>query len=715
MTPRAKTSPTRTAKLPPFRNPAVALEARVEDLLSRMTLDEKIKTVQWPQPLDRLGVNFRMGWAETLHGVAWSGIATVFPQPIAMGATFDTALVHRIADAISDELRAKYNRSLKLGDKWPTPGLLAGAPTINIFRDPRWGRGMEGYGEDPVLMARMAVAFIEGLQGNHPRYIKAAACVKHYAVHSGPESIRHNFNAKVSDKDLYETYLPAFKAACDAGAASIMGSYNLINGAHGCAGKRLLTEVLRDQWHWRGMAIPDSGATDDIIKHYKMFEHEIDSCVLIAKSGMDLGGGPYRHIKQALDEGRVTEDDINRSARNVIGCCIRVGLAEKPEDVPFAKIPMSVVNCDKHRKLAHEAAVKGMVLLKNRNGILPLKTQRRILVTGPNAYDNDVFLGNYFGESPHSPSILEALVERGGHDRLVNYRKGCMGFQPNTNPLEVVTPMAKGKEAVIAVMGLTPNYEGEEFEPIISPAVGDRVDIGLPAHQVEFVKNLCSHGKPVILVITSGSPVVEPELFDMVDAIIYAWYPGEQGGNALADIIYGNAVPSGRLPVTVPMSLKQVPAFEDYSMVGRTYRYLKQKPLFPFGFGLSYTTFAYDKLRLDSKSIRAGRCVTVSVDVTNTGKVAGDEVVQLYLTDDKASVRTPQYALKDFRRVHLKPGQCKRLSFCLTPEMMKLVDKKGQSVLEPGSFTVHIGGACPSPRSVEVGAPQPVHGVFAVR
>jgi len=417
-------------------------------------------------------------------------------------------------------------------------------------------------------------------------------------------------------------------------------------------------------------------------------------------------------IKQEL----VTEQEIDDAIFYHLRTRFRLGLFDPAETVPYTSIPADVINCTKHRTLSHEAAVKSVVLLKNSNGILPLGDGvRRILVTGPNAADQDVLLGNYFGVNNRMSTIMEAVVDRAGPQRVVVYRKGVVAHSKNLNIHEVVTGLARGSDVTIAVMGLNPTMEGEEFDPILSPHIGDRVDIGFPEHQIEFVKKLCSHKKPVVLVVTSGSAIAAPEIYEMVDAVIYAWYPGQEGGNAVADVLFGNASPSGRLPVTVPRSVEDLPAFEDYSMANRTYRYAKETPEFPFGFGLTYTTFAYSGLKLTRSSIVAGESSIAELTVKNTGKRAGEEVVQLYVTDLEASTRTPQYALKAFQRVALKPGALVRVKFAVTADMLELVNEDGRRVLEPGKFRVTIGGACPSARSAELGSAKPVSAVLSVR
>jgi len=706
-----------------YLDPSAPINERVRDFMSRLTLDEKIHQFWggWPiKGKEKLFVGGPMGWTETLHGAANTGIATVFPEPIALGATFDPLLIKRMAAAISDEVRAKYHASLGGNSRWPMAGLLCGAPTVNIFRDPRWGRGQEGYGEDPVLMARLAVAYVKGLQGDDPRYLKVISCLKHFGAHSGPERDRHNFNVKVGLKDLYETYFPAFEAGVRAGASAVMGAYTLLNGVHCCANPWLLKKVLRDDWGFKGFVITDSGATDDIYKSYKIAKNAMEAGALACKGGCDMGGGPSRYLADAVRKGLCTEADVDEAVKNCLTVRFHLGLFDPPEKVPYSRIPVSVVNCKKHRALAYETAVKSMVLLKNRDGLLPLGPQaRRLFVTGPMAFDGDVMLGQYFAVNNRVTTFLEGILDRAGNTRSVNYRKGCPAFQPRINPLDLVTNMAAHYDVTIAVMGISTLFEGEEFEPILSEDIGDRTYIGLPPHQRKYFAGLCAKahekGKKIILVVTSGSAIAEPELYDMADAVIYAWYPGEEGGNALADILFGAASPSGRLPITIPYSLKDIPNYNDYRMANRTYRYMKAKPYYPFGFGLGYSKFAYSGLKLSAKSIPAGEKVVAEVTVKNAGASTATELAQLYITDCKATVPVPHYALKDFARVHLKPGASQKLRFTITPDMLALVDNQGQKRLEPGEFRITIGGACPSPRSMELGAPKPVAATLRVR
>jgi beta-glucosidase len=695
------------------------LEKRIGDLISRLTLEEKAGIMtSFSLPVPRLGLPAYRAGGEALHGLARRGRATVFPQAIGLAATFDPELVRRAAAAAGDEARAKFNAWRKLPLLETANGLNLWAPNVNIFRDPRWGRGQETFGEDPVLSARMGAAFVTGLQGNDPHYLKTASGVKHYAVHSGPEKSRHEFDARISAKDLHETYLPAFKACVEAGAEIVMAAYSKLNGESCCASPTLIADILRGQWKFDGHVTSDGGGLMDLHHHHKVTADEAESAAFALRNGCDLeaGMGVFKYLPDAVKQGLITEQEIDTALFRSLRTRFRLGLFDPPSRVPYHTLPANIVGCDKHRDLAYEAAAKSLVLLKNSDEVLPLRPEiTRILVTGPNASDVDVLIGNYFGLNERMTTILEGIVGSAGPNRLVLYHKGVTANVKNANFLDIGVGMAHGCEAVIAVMGLTPNMEGEEFDPILSDNYGDRTDLAFPPHQVEFVKKLIDTGKPVILVVTSGSPVVSPDFLDAVQAVVYAWYPGQEGGRAVGDLLFGRISPSGRLPVTAPRSVDDLPAFDDYRMINRTYRYMEREPYYPFGFGLGYTRFKYGRLTLDAHAINAGASITAEVDVQNLGKTRGDEVVQLYISDLAASVATPQWALKDFKRVSLKPRETKRVRFLVRPEMMSLVGEDGVSRIEPGEFRVIIGGACPSPRSVDLGAAGPVQGTFRVR
>ncbi len=709
----------RTAEKMAFMDPKLPIDERVFDMIGRMTLAEKVSQMSYDSPaVERLGIPAYNWWNECLHGVARAGRATVFPQAIGMAATFDEDLIFQVSNAISDEARAMYHAAIEKDRRLRYGGLTFWTPNINIFRDPRWGRGQETYGEDPYLTSVIGSAFVRGLQGNDPRYLKTAACAKHYAVHSGPEALRHEFDAQASLKDMYETYLPAFQALVDAKVEAVMCAYNRTNGEPCCGSKTLLHKILREEWGFEGHILSDCWAIVDFYQGHKVVRTPVEAAALAVNSGVSLDcGSTFPHLVDAVKQGLVTEETIDRALAILLRTRFKLGMFDPPEMNPYSKISTDVIRSKEHQKLARKAAVESIVMLKNANHILPLrKDSRRLYITGPCAVNVEVLLGNYFGISDNLVTILEGITGKLAPGSFAGYTQGFLLDRDNVNPIDWTSGDAKEADAMIVVMGYSPQLEGEEGAAIMSPYKGDRQDIGLPPSQVRFLRTLRQgNTKPIIVVLTGGCAVAMPEVHELADAILYVWYPGEQGGQAVADVIFGDASPAGRLPLTFPKSTDQLPSYEDYSMMGRTYRYMTEEPLYPFGFGLSYSRFEYSGLRLDKTQINQGETINATVSVTNAGKVISDEVVQLYLTDVEASVRTPTSALKGFRRIHLKPGQQQTVAFTITPEMMSLVDEKGNSVLEPGRFRVTIGGCSPDKRGTDLGAPQPVHTTFSVR
>jgi beta-glucosidase len=701
-----------------FRNPNLPLGVRVADLISRMTLEEKVSQMLYNSPaIERLGIPEYNWWNECLHGVARAGRATVFPQAIGLAATFDEDLMYRVSTAISDEARAMHHAAVRDGRRLQYGGLTFWTPNINIFRDPRWGRGQETYGEDPFLTGTMGTAFVRGLQGDNPRYLKAAACAKHYVVHSGPEVDRHRFNAVVSPKDLYETYLPAFKALVDADVEAIMCAYNRTNGEPCCGSKSLLGKILRDEWGFDGHIVSDCWALSDLHMFHKVTSSPVESAALAINSGVNLNCGvTFSYLDEAVREGLVTEDTINESLTILLRTRFKLGMFDPPEMNPYTSIPTSVIRCEKHQQLAREAAAKSVVMLKNDN-VLPLnKDAGFIFVTGPCAADTEVLLGNYHGVSDGMVTILEGITVKRQPGSFIQYRQGFLLRQDNQNQVDRIPSAVRQADAIIVVMGISPLIEGEEGSALESDYEGDRRDIGLPENQLRFLKSLREgNDQPIIVVLTGGSPLAIPEVHELADAILYVWYPGEQGGNGVADVIFGDVAPSGRLPITFPKSTDQLPPYEDYNMKGRTYRYMTEEPLYPFGFGLSYMHFEYSDLRLGSMEIEKGDDQIALVNVRNIGDRRAEEVVQLYITDLNADVETPNYSLKGFKRVDFRPGQRKTVSFKITPEMMSIVNEQGRTVLEPGKVMVSIGGCCPGDRGIALGATEPVKMVFNVR
>ena len=702
-----------------FMDPSRPIDKRVDDLVSRLTLEEKVSQMSYNSAaIPRLGIPEYNWWSEALHGVARNGVATVFPQAIAMGATFDTDLLYRVATAISDEGRAKFNECLKADNRGQYQGLTFWSPNINIFRDPRWGRGHETYGEDPFLTSRMGVAFINGLQGFHPRYLKTGACAKHYAVHSGPEGLRHEFNAIVSKRDLWDTYLPAFEAAVkEAKVEEVMGAYNRTLNEPCCASKLLIQDILRTKWGFTGHFLSDCWAIQDFHQSHKVTNTPEESAALAVNMGCNMNcGSTYPFLVNAVQQGLVDEKTIDKNLKLLVRTRFKLGLFDPPELNPYNSISADVIDSDTHRKLAREAAVKSIVLLKNKDNLLPLKKDlSHVYVTGPLASDVRYLLGNYYGMNPQLSSIIEGVASKVSMATKLQFRQGALLDRENPNKIDWYSGVASEADVTIAVMGITPLIEGEEGESIASPYAGDRKEIGLPQNQIDFLKKMRNNAEKLVVVVVGGSPITMPEVQEMADAALFVFYPGEEGGNAVADILFGDAVPSGRLPLTFPKSVDQLPPYEDYNMTGRTYRYMTEEPLYPFGFGLSYTQFEYSDLKLDKTGIKKGETVKANVLVTNTGKYAAEEVVQLYISDVEASVTVPLSALKGFKRVTLQPGESKTVQFDITPELMSIVDNDGNKIIEKGDIKITIGGCSPGKRGVDLGAAKSAQAVFAVK
>ena len=696
-----------------FENTNASISKRVEGMISKMTLEEKILQMMNNSPaIPRLNVSKYNWWNECLHGVARNGIATVFPQAIGMAASFDDELLYKVATAISDEARAKYHELVKQGDM--NHGLDFWSPNINIFRDPRWGRGQETYGEDPYLTSRIGVAFVNGLQGNDPKYLKVIATPKHFAVHSGPESKRHGFDAEVSEKDLRETYLVAFKACIKEGkAASIMGAYNRVNGEPCCASPTLLQKILRDEWEFDGYVVSDCGAIDDIYRGHKLVNSPEEAAALAVRNGCDLEcGQTYNYLLEAVKKGFISETEIDIAIKRLFTARFRLGMFDPPEAVRYAQIPYEINDSKAHRQLALKMAKESIVLIKNANSLLPLnKSIKSISVIGPNAYDSTILRGNYYGDSSKYVTILDGIRDKISSKTKLYYTKGCDLIGNDEIGFSEAVSMAKRSDVVIMCMGLSQVLEGEEGELSFNKE-GDRKNLDLPEIQEKLVKTIYAIGKPIILVLTNGSPLTINWAQDHISAIIEAWYPGEEGGNAIADVIFGNYNPSGRLPVTFVKSIDQLPPFENYSMQGRTYRYMNEEPLYPFGYGLSYTKFEYKNLKIEPEKLRIGKNVKISIEIKNIGNQSGDEVVQLYLKDLDASTIIPHYELKGFKRIHINSGQTRRVTFNLIPRQMALIDNEGRCILEPGKFKVMIGGSQPDKRSLELTGQKIVDGEF---
>ncbi len=842
----------------PFRDPDLPLEARIDDIVGRLTLREKIGLmIERAEPVERLGIPRFPWWNEALHGVARTGRATVFPQAIGLAATWDTDLMHRVASAISDEARALNNDWVSRGKRNLYQGLTFWSPNINIFRDPRWGRGQETYGEDPVLTARMGVAFVRGMQGDHPHYLKTVATPKHYAVHNGPEPSRHVFDAQASEVDLRETYLPAFRATVTEGQAeSVMCAYNRFRGDPACGSTLLLQDFLRDAWGFGGYVVSDCGAVQDIYLHHKVRKTPAEGAAMALLAGTDLecGSGSWAPgspdaffaLEDAVAQGLVQEKDLDVALRRLFRAQLRLGVYDPPERLPWAGLAVAeVVDSPTHRALALEAARKSIVLLKNEAGTLPLaRGLGTLAVVGASAADVEVVRGNYSGTPVAPVSILAGIEEKVGPSTRVVYARGGPLAEgvPDLQPVpgaalrtsedgervsgltgayyaghfeggpvftrvdpqidfdwadeapredldddsfsvrwtgEVVTPatgwhtlavrcatlcrlfiddkpigqargdhepalasgrvwlragrsypirvelehfkydaevrllwQAPGKaedevaaaveaaeaaDAVVLVLGLASWLEGEEMGIAIEGFDrGDRTSLELPKVQRELMKKVvaAAEGKPVVLVLMSGSALAVNWAAENVPAIVQAWYPGQAAGTAVADVLFGDVSPAGRLPVTFYRSVDQLPPFEDYAMKDRTYRYFTGAPLYPFGHGLSYARFTYDDLDVP-RTATVGAPVEVSVRVRNEGALTADEVVQLYVTHRDASAPAPLRALKAFRRVSLKPGEKRTARFTLSPRDLSLVTAEGERVVQPGRLALAVGGKQP--------------------
>jgi beta-glucosidase len=709
----------RAQQVAPYLDPEQPMESRVQDLIGRLTLEEKISQMMHASPaIERLKIPAYNWWNEALHGVGRGGVATVFPQAIGMGATFDEHLIYRVSSAISDEARAMHNAAVSKGYYQQYGGLTFWTPNINIFRDPRWGRGQETYGEDPYLMSRLGVSFVRGLQGDNPNYLKTAACAKHFAVHSGPEKLRHEFNAITSAKDLRETYLPAFKALVDAGVESVMCAYNRTNDEPCCASNTLLNDILRKEWNFKGHIVSDCWAVVDFYQNgHNVVKTQAEAAALAVKHGVSLNcGSEYGALVEAVEKKLITEKEIDDALAILLRTRFKLGLLDPKEKNPYNNISTDVINSPQHRALAREAAQKSIVLLKN-NGVLPLRNDlNKYFITGPSAANVEVLLGNYYGVNSQMVTVLEGIAAAIKPGSQLQYRQGIMLDRPNVNPQDWSTANAKNSDATFYVMGISGLLEGEEGESIASPTFGDRLDYNIPKHQIEFLKKLKDgHSNPVIAIVTGGSPMNLTEVQELADAVLLIWYPGQEGGNAVADIIFGKTSPSGRLPITFPKSLDQLPAYEDYTMKGRTYRYMEAEPLYPFGFGLSYTTFSYSDLKLSSTSVKKNQPVEVEVTVTNTGKVSSEEVVQLYISHVDSKIPAPLFSLNGIKRVNLAPGASEKVKFTITPQMYSVINDKGVAVIQPGKVRVSVGGSLPGSRSEALGSAKAVQAIFTVK
>lgn len=685
-----------------------AFRERAAKLVAQMTLEEKVSQTLYNAPaIERLGVRAYNWWNEALHGVARAGIATVFPQAIGLAATFDEDFIEQVADAISTEARAKFNLQQAQNDTDIYKGLTFWSPNVNIFRDPRWGRGQETFGEDPYLTSRLGVRFVKGLQGHDENYLKAAACAKHFAVHSGPESDRHHFDAVVTKQDLYETYLPAFRACVQEGhVEAVMGAYNRTNGEPCCGSRTLLQDILRDEWGFTGHVTSDCWAIRDFHQSHQVTDTPLESVSLAMNNGCDLNcGSLFHYLKQAVEEGMVAESRLDEALVNLFTTRMKLGAFDDKEADPFNKIPYSIVDSAPMQALNREAASRCMVLLKNEGGILPLdKTKLKTVgVIGPNADSRAALEGNYQGTASRYWTVLEGIQDHLGDDvRVVTsqgchlYKNRCESLAQAADRISEVKGVCEMSDVVIACMGLDATLEGEEGDAGNEYGSGDKPDLNLPGLQEEVLETICACGKPVVLVLLSGSALAVNWADEHIPAILQGWYPGSQGGRAVADILFGERNPEGKLPITFYRSTENLPDFTDYAMKGRTYRYLTEEPLYPFGYGLSYTKFSYSNVRADVRRVGADG-VTVSAIVKNIGSMAGGETVQAYVKICQAG--TPNAQLKGISKLHLAPGEEAEVSIHLPKEAFGLYDEDGRLQFYPGEAEVFLGGQAPDARS----------------
>lgn len=688
-----------------FREKATALVAQ-------MTLEEKVGQTLYNAPaVERLGIPAYNWWNEALHGVARAGTATVFPQAIGAAATFDEELLKKMGETVASEGRAKYNAQQKYGDCDIYKGLTFWAPNVNIFRDPRWGRGQETYGEDPWLTSRLGVSFVKGVQGEGGEHLKAAACAKHFAVHSGPEALRHEFDARVTKQDLYETYLPAFKACVQEGKVeAVMGAYNCTNGEPCCASKTLLQDILRGEWGFEGHVVSDCWALADFHEHHKVTKTPLESAAMAMNNGCDVNCGcTFPHLRDAVRGGYVDEARLDEAVINLMECRMKLGILGEERQADQDAIGYDQVDTPENRALNLEIARKSLVLLKNENHFLPLdkKKIKAIGVIGPNADSRKALSGNYEGTASRYITVLEGIEDCAGDEVRVYYSEGCHLWRDRTSGLaqaedrmSEVKAVCEASDVIVAVMGLDSTIEGEQGDAGNEFAGGDKRDLYFPGLQPEVLRAAYESGKPVILVSMTGSAMALTWEEEHFPAVIEAWYPGAQGGRAVAELIFGAYSPEGKLPVTFYRTSGELPEFTDYSMKGRTYRYMQNKALYPFGYGLSYTSFELENVSISSDVIVAGGKISVAATLKNTGEMAGGETVQVYVKAMRPD--TPNAQLKGLKKVFLQPGEEKQVEILLDDHAFALYDEQGRSVLEAGEYTVFVGMQQPDARSIEL-------------
>lgn len=684
-----------------------ALE-KAKELVSKMTIEERASQLRYDAPaIERLGIPTYNWWNEALHGVARAGVATSFPQAIGMGATFDVDLIKKAGDVVAVEGRAKYNAYSAEDDRDIYKGLTFWSPNVNIFRDPRWGRGHETYGEDPYLTSRLGVAYVEGIQGDG-EILKSAACAKHFAVHSGPEALRHEFDAKAAKKDMAETYLPAFKACVqEAEVEAVMGAYNRTNGEPCCGSKTLMKDILRDEWGFEGHYVSDCWAIRDFHEHHMVTHSAEESAAMALKAGCDVNCGvTYLHLLKALQDGLVTEEEITNAAERAFTTRYLLGLFDGSE---YDNIPYEKVECEEHLEVAQQIAKESIVLLKN-NGILPLDVNagKTIGVIGPNANSRVALIGNYHGTSSRYITVLEGIQDKVGHNGRVLYSEGAHLFKDRVEGLgwqndrisEAVI-VAKHSDVVVLCVGLDETLEGEEGDTGNSYASGDKADLQLPQSQRDLMDAVLAVGKPVIVCLMAGSSIDLSSAQDRADAVLQLWYPGARGGKTVADILFGEYSPSGKLPVTFYRTLEELPAFEDYSMKGRTYRYMENEALYPFGYGLTYGDVAVKSADVVSRDPDT-RNVTLKVQVTNSGKVATDDVIQVYVKDKVSPNAVPNHSLCAFARISLEAGESKNVTVAVSGDAFRSVNDEGEFVRDSAQYELFVGTGQPDKRTREL-------------
>lgn len=686
---------------------------RAEELVNQMTVEEMVSQLRYDAPpIERLGIPAYNWWNEALHGVARAGTATVFPQAIGLAAAWDKELMREIGEVIAEEGRAKYNANVAHNDRDIYKGLTFWSPNVNIFRDPRWGRGHETYGEDPILTANLALQFINGLQGDGP-YLKAAACAKHFAVHSGPESVRHSFDARVTKKDLYETYLPAFETCVkDAGVEAVMGAYNRTNGQPCCANDELM-EILRGKWGFQGHFVSDCWAIKDFHEHHKVTKNGVESSAMALNAGCDLNCGcTYLCLLEAYRKNKVSKQAIKAAAIRLFTTRFLLGMFDHTE---YDEIPYTVVESKEHLELSCRAAQEGITLLKN-DGILPLKKKNlhTIGVIGPNANSRKSLIGNYHGTASRYITALEGIQDYVGEDVRVLYSVGCAlasdreeGLAAQSDRISEALTVAEHSDAVILCLGLDETLEGEEGDIGNTYFSGDKKDISLPESQQILLQKVLNTEKPVIVCMFSGSAMDLNLADEKAAAVIQAWYPGAQGGKALAHILFGEISPAGRLPVTIYRNLDGLPAFTDYSMNGRTYRYLTEEPLYPFGYGLSYCSTAITDVVVEQDS-DGTRDLKLNVMVENPGQIEADEVIQVYVKHHGTDLAPKNFSLAAFERVSLKAGERKTINITVEKRAFQVVNREGERVLAADSCTIYVGNCAPDARSKKLKGTSPI-------